>query len=124
MSRNLDDLIVTALASGRTWVQAAEAAGCSVRHVARRAADPDVRRRVTEVRGHILDRAFGTASDQLAGAVATLSSVMVDTEAPPAARVSAAAKLIDAALRLRGELDVEHRLARLEELTSAREINP
>jgi hypothetical protein len=49
---------------------------------------------------------------------------MVDTEAPPAARVSAAAKLIDAALRLRGELDVEHRLARLEELTSAREINP
>ena len=120
MSRNLDDLIVTALACGRTWAQAAEAAGCSVRHVARRAADPDVRRQVAEVRGRLLEQALGSASDRLTGAVGTLAEVMGDPEVPPAARVSAAAKLIDTALRLRAELDVEHRLARLEELSAAR----
>lgn len=117
--RGCTELVVVALAGGSTWAAAASAAGCSVRHVARLASDLDVKRRVTEARGVILDRAMGTAADRLSGAVGVLAEVMGDTTAPPAARVSAAAKLIDAVLRLRDELDTEQRLARLEQRSSA-----
>jgi DNA-binding CsgD family transcriptional regulator len=48
-------------------------------------------------------------------ALGALREILGDAEAPPAARVAAAARLIDAALKLRTATDIEERLRALEE---------
>ena len=77
--RNNSALIV-ALATGKTYREAAAAAHVSERTVERRMADQAFRAQVAEARGEMVDRAVGQASDSMADAITTLQTLMRSAE--------------------------------------------
>ena len=61
--RNADEALALALATGQTLRAAAAATGISERTATRRWADPDFRRRVSEARAGMVQRALGRLAD-------------------------------------------------------------
>lgn len=115
-----DDLLVVALARGASYADAGAAAGVSVSTVARRMGDLTFRRRVSQVRGRLVDEACGQAAAALAGAVATLVDLL--DSSVDAVRLGAASRLIDCSLRLREQSELEARVAELEEHATLAEV--
>ncbi len=112
--RAVDDALVTALAAGRTYEDAATAAGCSARTVDRRMLDREFRRRVQETRAATFTRTAALLVDGAAEAVAQLRDLM-STADSDAARVSAARAVLSLAPVWTDSTDVESRLTELAE---------
>lgn len=113
--RNADEALALAVASGRTLRDAAVAAGIGERTATRRLADPAFRRRVTELRGDMVDRALGKLADGMAEAADCLRRLL--SASSETARLGAARALLELGAKLRESVELEQRLQALEERT-------
>jgi hypothetical protein len=107
-----DAALAAALASGRTVVDAALAAGVSERTARRRVGDPAFGALVGRLRAEMLQRATGLLLDAAAEATAALRRNL--TCGQPAGEVRAAPVILDHLLRLREHQEFEERLRALE----------
>ncbi len=112
--RAVDDALVTALAAGRTYDDAATAAGCSPSTVDRRMTDPAFRRRVQELRAAVFARVAARLVDGAAEAVDQLRLLMRTADSD-ASKVSAARAILSIAPVWHDSTDVESRIAELAE---------
>jgi hypothetical protein len=110
---NADEKILVALACGATVPKAAADAGVSTRTVERRLADPKFRARLHQLRGETLQRAGGMLTAATLKSVSTLVALQ-EANHPAAVRLGAARAVLDLALRLREQTELENRLTTLE----------
>ena len=106
---------IEALLKNPTTRAAAQAAGVSETTIFRWLADPAFSKAHREARGRILESTLLALQSASSDAVQTLRAVMNDHDALPAARVSAARSVLEFALKARTELEIEERLAALEQ---------
>ncbi len=108
-----DDALVLGLARGLTVRQAAEEAGFGERTAHRRLDDPGFRRRVSAVRGQLMERAGGRLIDASTKAVDVLRKLL-DSDADTT-RLAAARTILQQTVALRTAAELEHRITRLEQ---------
>ena len=108
-----DDALVFAVARGLTILQAAGEAGFSERTAHRRLDDPEFRRRVSAVRGELMEQAGGRLSDAATQAVDVLRKLL-DSDADTT-RLAAARTILQQSVTLRTAAELEQRIARLEQ---------
>src|SRR5579871_3753579 len=111
---NADHLLLQALAFGATDQQAAQQSGLSLRTVYRRMADPDFQRRLKALQAETLQRALGMLTATTLVSAKTLLELQKET-VPFACRLGAARTNLQHVLKLRQDLNLEARLAALEE---------
>jgi len=109
-----DDALLLALAAGATVREAARQARVCERTAARRLADPDFRRRLAEARADMVQRALGKLSDASTAAADALRALLKAKK--ETVRLSAARAILELGNRLRDPVEMEARLAVLEEL--------
>jgi thioredoxin-like negative regulator of GroEL len=117
--RNRDDVLLLALAAGRSAVEAAQVAGVSESTVARRLQDPAFRQKLRDLRARVIDEAAGL----LAAGAARAAQVLIDLLADPDARIrlGTATALLDRAAKYRELVELEAKVAKLaEELAKLR----
>ena len=85
--RNADEALAVALATGQTLPGAAVAAGIGERMATRRWANPAFRRKVSELRGGMVQRLAGLLAAGRREAVATLRSLLAAGELPDEADI-------------------------------------
>lgn len=110
--QNADLPLATALASGSTIRDAAAAVGVGERTATRRWADPDFRRRVSTIRGEMLDRTvalLNTVMAEVPDVLKTLLSAESET-----VRLGVCRCLLELTTRLRESTEFEQRLQALE----------
>ena len=107
------DLAAVALATGKTAKEAAGAAGVSERTVFQWLADQPFKARVRELRGEMVSAALGRLSDGLCAAADALNELVKNDDAD--VKFKAAVKVIELALRVREQTDIEERLAAVEQ---------
>jgi hypothetical protein len=108
-----EELLVLALAQGKTFAEAAQAAGIAERTARRRATDPEVIAAVEVHRSLLLERASARLLCQLDRGINALAELIgSDNEG---VRLRAASILIDKAVALREIQSLELRIGRLEE---------
>ena len=107
-----DDLLVVALARGDSYAAAGRAARVSEATVRRRMADEVFRRRVSRMRGELVDQACGQASAALTGAVSALVGLLASPN--HAVRLGACKTLVGTVLQLREATELEERVVALE----------
>jgi len=108
-----DDALLLALAAGDTVRAAAKKAGISERTASRRLADPDFRRRLTEARADMVQRALGKLADASTEAADSLRKLLQAKK--ETVRLSAARTILELGNRLREAVEFEQRLSALEE---------
>jgi hypothetical protein len=111
--RKGDGTLLLALAAGQTVRDAARTAGIGERTATRRLADPEFRRRVAELRAEMVSRALGQMADGMADAAGTLRNLLkakADT-----VKLGAARALLELGVKLRESVELEQRLADLEQ---------
>jgi len=108
------------LAEGQTPQAVAERLGVSLRTIRSYLASPNVRETLQRLRDERLRQLAGRALAEAGAALATLRAIVEDEAMPPQARVSAAGKLLDVALRLAETVDLAERVEALEELVQER----
>jgi len=113
MTKNATRLLL-ALACGATVEGAARQAGFSERTVYRRLANPAFRRRVQEVRADMVQRAAGALTAASTESIKTLLALQ-QSGVPPATRLGAARAVLEIGIRLREVVDLETRIAALED---------
>lgn len=107
-----DELIVDALARGKSQEDAASAAGVHRSTVQRRLKDDAFRRRVSDARKGLLESAASVLAATLPEAVETLRKLMAsDSERT---RLDASKALLSTLLPLREQLDLLERIEQLE----------
>ena len=111
---NADDVLAAALAAGMSHRDAAAAASVSERTVFRRVKDPAFRQHVAELRAAMTSEALGRLTGGMTGASDALNKLVNHRD--PNIRHKAAVKVIELALKVREQADLEERLARIEEL--------
>ena len=111
--RNADDILVAALAAGKTKQEAARLVGVGERTVYRRLEDPRFRRRVNEARAELVSRAVGSLADASAAAVTTLRALLGANSG--SVRLGACRAILDLGLKLREAEELERRIRALEE---------
>jgi hypothetical protein len=104
------------VATGNTLRDAALAVGIGERTAARRWADPDFRRRVSELRGEMVGRSLGRMANGMSEAANELRRLLCARS--EAVRLGAARSLLELSVKLRDSVDLEQRLASLEERLS------
>jgi hypothetical protein len=109
-----DDRLAQELACGAGIAAAAQAAGVSERTVVRRRADPSFRKRVTERRTAMLNEALGRLTHASAAAAAVIVRLMLEAE-DPAIKLRAAKVLLQMGIKLGEYVDLEQRVAVLEQ---------
>jgi hypothetical protein len=109
-----DEALLSALAIGRTALEAADLVGVGERTVRRRLADPVFSGRLSQARSELLVVATARASAHATYAVDTLVELMTST-VPPAVRLGAAKAVIEFGIRLRSEADLSERLGAIED---------
>jgi hypothetical protein len=112
------DALALALASGKTITEAAAIAGLSRRTATRRVADPTFRLRVAELRAEMVGRALGKMADGMAAAADTLRGLL-DAEGE-SVRLGAARSILELGNKLRESVELEQRLADLEQRLAER----
>ncbi len=112
--RAVDGALITALASGQTYGQAATAAGCSPSTVDRRMRDAAFRHQVQEARAAACRRTANLLVDAAVEAVGALRDLMRTADSDPA-RVTAARSILALAPTWRDAVEVESRLTELAE---------
>ncbi|MDB5310612.1 MAG: hypothetical protein JWO38_4814 [Gemmataceae bacterium] len=111
-----DEMLAEALATGKTVVEAARAAGVSERTAYRRMKEPAIRTRINEVRGAILSTAYSRLNDGLLSACDHLNQLVGHDN--PHVQIRAAKTVIQMTLKVREDVDFGERLFRLEEETA------
>lgn len=106
------DLAAVALAGGKTAKEAAVVAGVSERTVFHWLSDPSFKQRVSELRGEMVGAALGRLSDGLCAAADALNELVKQQD--PDVKLKAAVKVIELALRVREQVEIESRLAAVE----------
>ena len=109
-----DEPLVLALACGAGVEAAARQCGLHERTVYRRLEDPAFRARVQEARAEMLKRSAGLLTAAAGESVRTLLSLQKES-APPAVRLGAARAVLELGLKVREVVDLETRLAALEQ---------
>ena len=111
---NADDVLAAALAAGKSHREAAAAAGVSEKTTYRRLQDPAFRARVAELRSAMTAKALGRLTDGMTAASDALNKLVSHRD--PNVRHKAATKVIELALKVRDQAELEERLARVEQL--------
>jgi hypothetical protein len=114
-----DALLLTALAAGATIRGAARRAGVSERTAHRRLADPAFRQRVTEARAEMVERALGQLADGSSEAVGTLRKLL--KAKADFVKLSAARTILEMGNKLRESVELQQRIAALEERLKGKE---
>lgn len=104
------------LAGGMAVTAAAEELGVSAATGYRWASRPDVAARVQVLRGTATAAAISALRDSLGAAVATLAALMEDESTPASVRCSAAAKLLESAIKAIETEDIMRRIVALEKI--------
>jgi hypothetical protein len=107
------EALLTALAAGKSVKDAALAAGIGERTARRRLAEPDFARRVAEARAGMLSQALGRLADGMSEAADTLRYLL--NARGETVRLSAARSILELGPRLRDAVELELRIAALEE---------
>jgi len=102
--RDVDGLIISALATGASYAEAGRVARVSKATVARRMAEPGFRARVLDERERAIDQVRGMLIDALRAAAGTMVE-LAEGAANESVRLSAASRLLDLALRRRPGFD-------------------
>jgi predicted ArsR family transcriptional regulator len=108
------------LAEGLPPQAVAEQLGIAPRSIRRYLASPDARETLRRLRDERLRQLAGRALAEASPALATLRAIVEDAATPPQARVSAAGRLLDVALRLAEAVDLAERVEALEEQVQER----
>lgn len=108
--------MIELLAEGVPPAAIAERLGVSLRSIRRYLASPGVRETLGRLRDERLRQLAGRALTEAGAALATLRAIVEDPTTPAQARVSAAGKLLDVALRLVEAVDLAERVEALEAL--------
>ncbi len=111
--RRGDAALLLALAAGQTVRDAARSAGIGERTATRRVADPDFRRRVTELRADMVGRALGRMADGMTDAADTLRALL--NAEGESVRLGAARSMLELSVKLRESVELEERLSALEQ---------
>jgi len=111
-----DETLVTLLAGGATRQQAAQSAGVGERTVYRRLEDPVFRARIEEVRADMLARTSSMLT--AAGAAAAGTLVHLLRAESDAVKLAAAVRIIELGGKLRTDLELEARIAALEDVAA------
>jgi len=111
--QNREITLVLGLARGLSVRAAATASGYSERQAHRKVADPEFRRKVSEMRTRLVDQAVGLLTDANVAAVETLRSLL-DGE-PASVRLSAAKAVVELSVKLRENVEFSERLEKLEQ---------
>ncbi len=118
--RKADDQLVLALACGATAETAARQAGVSARTVYNRLQDPAFKHRLRGVQADILQRTAGALTAAATESVRTLLELQ-KPGMPPATRLGAARAVLEIGLKIREIVELETRIAALEEQLDADE---
>ena len=111
--RSADDLIVEALASGRSQSEAAQLAHLSKRTVARRMSDPEFAARVSRRRGDVVAELAGRLTGLTEDAITAIGEVLMS--GTPGDRLRAARLVITGVVALRRDGELEDRLREIED---------
>lgn len=111
--RDADDVLAGLLAAGNQVKDAAARAGVGERTAFRRLKDPAFAARVRDLRAAAVSAALGRLTDGMTAAADALTALVADPS--PDVRFKAAAKVIELALKVRDQADLEDRLARVED---------
>jgi hypothetical protein len=111
--KDADDAFLIFYAHGATIEIAAAKAGISKRTAQRRLQNPDILRRLAEIRAETLRRIADLLTASNLEAVKSLLELQKATT-PPAVRLGAARAIIELGVRLRENCNLEERLAVLE----------
>lgn len=110
-----DERLIAALVSGASHAEAAQACGMSRSTLQRRFRSAEFRKQFDEAVRHWFNAALAaSAANAVRAGVNVLTAVALDGEAPHAARVSAASRLLEVAQRFREGTELADRLAALE----------
>lgn len=107
-----NEMLIVALASGKTLTDAAALAGVSLTTAKRRNRDDGFKRRVRLARAAMLAEATGKMVSGLSAAVLVLQQLLVDDD--PGIRLKAADKLLAHTFRAAELVDLADRVAELE----------
>ena len=118
-----DDQLIELLAKGETLANASRLVGVSARTVRRRMDNPEFRRHVDEFRADMLTRAAGRLANVLDSAITTLADLL-EPNVSPAIRLAAARAALEHCCRIRQSVELEQRLAELENLVATQEPQP
>jgi hypothetical protein len=108
-----DDALAVALAAGQTLRDAAVAAGIGERTATRRWTDPAFRQRVAGLRAAAVERAVGKLADATTEAADVLRKLLAAES--ESVRLSASRTLMELTARLRESVELEQRIAALEQ---------
>ena len=111
-----DETLVVLLAGGATRQQAAQSAGVGERTVYRRLEDPAFRARIEEARADMLARTSALLTG--AGAAAAGTLVRLLRAESDAVKLAAAVRIIELGGKLRTDLELEARIAALEDVAA------
>src|SRR5438128_2273858 len=98
--RNVDDMLLMALACGATLEAAAQRAGVSKTTVKRRLQDPKFCARLQEVRSEMVQRAAGTLTAASTEAIRTLLALQ-QPATPHSTRLGAARSILEIGIKMR-----------------------
>jgi hypothetical protein len=112
-ARKRDLALLVALARGETVRDAAREAKLGERTAWRRMSDPEFRRRLSQIRADVMDRATGRLADAASDAARTLRALL-DAESETV-RLGAARAILELGTKLRETGELEERLLALEE---------
>ena len=110
--QSADESLAVALAAGQTLRDAAASAGIAERTAARRWADADFRRKVSDLRGGMVSRCLGKMADGMADAAGTLRTLL--TSESDSVRLGAARSLLELGVKLRESVALEERITEIE----------
>ena len=117
--RKNNDLIVSALAHGKTHAQAARIAGVSERTIGRRAQEPDFAARVNQARAEVTAAATAQLAALTSKAIAVLDDTLDDADEDHAGlRLRAAQIVLKSGLEYRERAELEGRVLALEASSS------
>ena len=114
--------LVTALAAGRSHSEAAAAVGISESTIGRRLREKGFRAEVDAARGVLVELALGRLAAIATRAVDALDELLETQN--PAVKVSAARAVLEHLGRLRTEVEIERRLAEVEQALVASGSSP
>ena len=112
--RNVNEVLLTAIACGATVEAAAQRAGVSRATVLRRLRDPEFKRRLTEIGTEMVQRAASALTAASMESVRTLIALQ-QPSVPSSTRLGAARSVIELGIKLREFADFAERLAALEQ---------
>ena len=110
--RSADETLAANLAAGRTIAESARAADVSESTIYRRLRCPTFAARVRELRGAMVASALGKLTEGMTSAASALTALVGNRN--PDMRFRSAVKVIELALRVREQAEIEERLAAVE----------